>query len=96
VIARKFHNTVISFSVALCKLIRSDYQINLVALSGGVFQNQIILRGIYQKLIAEGFKVYFHRRIPCNDGGLAVGQLVIANYQEGAKGDVYSDTSRDN
>jgi len=96
VIARKFHNTVISFSVEICKLIRSDYKINLVALSGGVFQNQILLKGIYQKLVAEGFKVYFHKQIPCNDGGLAVGHLVIANYQKGVEDDVYSDTSRGN
>ncbi|TDX52397.1 carbamoyltransferase HypF [Orenia marismortui] len=94
VIARKFHNTVIDFSVAICKLVRRDYKINSVALSGGVFQNKILLEGIYQQLIAQDFKVYFHKQIPSNDGGLAVGQLVIANYQKGAKNDVHSNTRK--
>ncbi|WP_018248604.1 carbamoyltransferase HypF [Orenia marismortui] len=94
VIARKFHNTIISFSVALCELIRDEYKTKLVALSGGVFQNQILLKGIYQQLVAKEFEVYFHSKLPSNDGGLAVGQLVIANYQKGAKNDVHSNTRK--
>ncbi|MTI59313.1 MAG: carbamoyltransferase HypF [Firmicutes bacterium] len=83
VIAGRFHNTIIGFSVAICELIRDNYGIETVTLSGGVFQNEIILKGIYQQLMLKGFEVYLHCRIPCNDGGLSVGQIVIANYQEG-------------
>ncbi|WP_432667237.1 carbamoyltransferase HypF [Wukongibacter baidiensis] len=81
IISRRFHNTVIAFSIDMCKLIRSKTNINSVALSGGVFQNEIILKGIYEGLVGEGFSVYTHGQIPCNDGGIAIGQLVIANNQ---------------
>ena len=82
VIAGKFHNTVIDFSVSFCELIREKYNINTAALSGRVFQNKVITEGIYKRLREKGFKVYIHSRIPCNDGGLSVGQLVIANYMK--------------
>ena len=81
VIAKRFHNTVIDFSIQMCILIRDKYEINAVGLSGGVFQNRIIFEGIYNKLIQCGFEVYTHSDIPCNDGGIALGQLVIANHK---------------
>jgi hydrogenase maturation protein HypF len=55
--------------------------INEVVLSGGVFQNNILLKGIAVGLEKQGFKVYTHGKIPTNDGGISLGQLVIANYQ---------------
>lgn len=82
IIAKRFHNTVVAFSLEMCKLIRNKYGINSVALSGGVFQNEILLKGLHKKLIKNGFKVYIHKDIPCNDGGISIGQLVIANYKE--------------
>jgi len=74
IIARKFHNTVVSFSLEMCKLLREKYGIHSVALSGGVFQNEILLMGLYKELIESNFKVYIHKEIPCNDGGVSVGQ----------------------
>lgn len=82
VIAGRFHATVINFSLEVCSLLRDRYNINRVALSGGVFQNEIIFTGLYNRLIEAGFEVYTHSRVPCNDGGLSLGQLVIANHQE--------------
>ncbi len=79
VISKKFHNTVIDFSVKMCNIIAENYNIHKVALSGGVFQNEILLKGIYEKLVSQGFKVYTHKLIPCNDSGICVGQVVIAN-----------------
>lgn len=79
IIARKFHNTLIDFSVHMCELIYDKKHIKKVVLSGGVFQNQILLTGIYEKLISKGFEVYTHKLIPCNDSGISLGQLVIAN-----------------
>ncbi|WZL72500.1 carbamoyltransferase HypF [Clostridiaceae bacterium 35-E11] len=81
IIAKRFHNTVIAFSIDMCKLLRSKFHINSVALSGGVFQNELLLKGIYYGLKSEGFTVYTHGQIPCNDGGVALGQLVIANHK---------------
>ncbi|MEG0371951.1 MAG: carbamoyltransferase HypF, partial [Clostridium sp.] len=78
-IALKFHNTIIRFSCDICIRIRRDTSLNTVALSGGVFQNSILLNGIKDKLLENGFKTLTHRIIPCNDSGLSVGQLYIAN-----------------
>nr|WP_165000366.1 carbamoyltransferase HypF [Anaerophilus nitritogenes] len=79
IISKKFHNTVIDFSVKMCSIIAPKYNIYKVALSGGVFQNEIILKGICEKLVLQGFEVYTHKFIPCNDSGICMGQLVIAN-----------------
>nr|WP_132245389.1 carbamoyltransferase HypF [Marinisporobacter balticus] len=78
-IAKKFHNTVIDFSVKICGIIGQKHHINKVALSGGVFQNEILLKGIYEKLVSKGFEVYIHKYIPCNDSGISLGQLVVAS-----------------
>lgn len=78
-IAIKFHNTVVEFSLDLCKKIRSLYKINKVALSGGVFQNNIIFTKLHNKLEEEKFQVLTHKLLPCNDSSISVGQLIIAN-----------------
>ena len=49
-----------------------------VVLSGGVWQNITLLRRTLSLLLSAGFRVYFHREVPTNDGGLALGQAVIA------------------
>ena len=51
-----------------------------MALSGGVWQNQLLLNLVRDGLEKDGFTVYFHQQTPTNDGGLALGQAVIANY----------------
>ena len=78
-IALKVHNTIIDFSYKLLIKIREDENLNIVALSGGVFQNSILLKGLYTKLKNDNFKVLTHKVIPCNDSGLSIGQLIIAN-----------------
>ncbi|OFI07120.1 carbamoyltransferase HypF [Clostridium acetireducens DSM 10703] len=81
-IARKFHNTIINFSCSMAIKLRKIYGINKVTLSGGVFQNEIILEGIYKGLKKEDFQVLTHKKIPCNDSGISFGQLFIANKQD--------------
>jgi hydrogenase maturation protein HypF len=78
-ISDKFHNTIIKFSKEICKLIREDTGINEVALSGGVFQNSYLLKNLINELENEKFIVYTNKLIPVNDGGVALGQIVIAN-----------------
>ena len=51
-----------------------------MALSGGVWQNQFLLRKTHQRLNAEGFNVLTHHLIPPNDGGISIGQAAIANH----------------
>jgi hydrogenase maturation protein HypF len=79
VIAEKFHKTIVKLSIEMCKLIRRDTGINEVALSGGVFQNVILLKGLINELKNQDFIVYINKLIPVNDGGIALGQIVVAN-----------------
>lgn len=79
VISDKFHNTIIKFSKEICSLIRNDTNINEVALSGGVFQNLYLLKNLVNELENENFIVYTNKVIPTNDGGVALGQIIIAN-----------------
>lgn len=79
IISMKFHNTIISFSIDVCKQLSIKHNIDKVALSGGVFNNEILLKGIYNRLLKDNFKVYIHSSIPCNDGGISLGQIAIAN-----------------
>ncbi|MCK4308208.1 carbamoyltransferase HypF, partial [candidate division WOR-3 bacterium] len=81
VISEKFHNTIAEMTVETCVKIRSDAhnKLNEVALSGGVFQNMFLLDKTYKNLIKDGFKVYIHRHVPPNDGGISLGQAVIAS-----------------
>ncbi len=81
VISKKFHNTIAEMIVETCVKIRSDAhnELNEVALSGGVFQNMFLLNKTYKNLIKDGFKVYIHKRVPPNDGGISLGQVVIAS-----------------
>ena len=78
VIARRFHNTVARAAADVCEEIGSASGVNRVVLSGGVFQNRLISEGLFNRLKTRGFHVFTHRLVPPNDGGLALGQAVIA------------------
>jgi len=83
VIAARFHNGVAQLVLEVCALISSRTGIRSVALSGGVWQNMILLDKTTQLLLKGGFTVYTHGRVPSNDGGLSLGQAVIAaRYQK--------------
>lgn len=79
IMSSKFHNSVINFTVEMCSKLRNDFSINEVALSGGVFQNYYILNNLISKLKALNFEVYYPKAFPSNDGGIALGQIAIAN-----------------
>ncbi len=78
IIATRFHATIIDSIVKTCAALRSSTGCNEVALSGGCFQNRIIYTATLQGLQENRFKVYTHRQVPCNDGGIALGQLIVA------------------
>jgi len=77
-ISGKFHNTIIALFSELCEVIRKENGLNRVALSGGVFQNSIILSGLIKGLKQRGFQVITHSLVPTNDGGISLGQAMIA------------------
>jgi hydrogenase maturation protein HypF len=78
-ISARFHNTIARIALDMSIYIRDSKGINNVALSGGVFQNMFLLNRIYDLLKSKDFNVYTHQRVPTNDGGIALGQAVIAN-----------------
>jgi len=80
IISVKFHNTVAQMINEMCQLIANETAITQVALSGGVFQNRLLLRKTVSLLERSGFQVLTHRQVPCNDGGISLGQAVIANF----------------
>jgi hydrogenase maturation protein HypF len=78
-ISSRFHRTVAEVVVAGCKEIREFGGISVVALSGGTFQNLLLMEQVVELLTGKGFTVYRHRRVPANDGGLSLGQAVLAD-----------------
>lgn len=75
-IAAKFHNTLAEIMLAIAE--RAGQK--TIVLSGGCFQNACLVEKAVRKLKTAGFNVYCHEKIPPNDGGLALGQLVAANF----------------
>ena len=83
VMSARFHRGLASVIVkmvdkAASRLCKNDEPLPLVALSGGVFQNRVLFERVLSELQAKGFTVLTHQQVPCNDGGLALGQAVIA------------------
>ena len=76
--AAAFMNTLIELGRKQCIFAREKTHLSTVMLSGGTFQNMYLLSGLEDVLAAEGFQVCRHRRVPCNDAGIALGQLIIA------------------
>ncbi len=85
-IAARFHNTVARMILELCQVISNKSGIKDVALSGGVFQNRLLLRKAVSLLETDGFRVFTHRQVPTNDGGISLGQAVIANFSVDRRG----------
>jgi hydrogenase maturation protein HypF len=79
-IGARFHKTVSAIALAVCQRVRERTGLDEVALSGGVWQNQVLLELASAALRGDGFVVYFHRQAPANDGGLALGQAAVANH----------------
>lgn len=78
IISGKFHNTLIEVILTISDKIRSEFGINTVVLSGGSFQNKILLENTEKQLAAKGFVCLSQSLTPSNDGGIALGQLAIA------------------
>ncbi len=78
-IAAALHNTLSAAIVDVCGRIRKNGALNRVCLSGGTFQNVLLLQRAVRGLRENGFEVFLHAKVPPNDGGIALGQAVIAN-----------------
>jgi hydrogenase maturation protein HypF len=82
VIALKFHNTLVQMVVETCLGVARDTGLQRVALSGGCFQNRLLLTRTVDALRLAGFAVLTHSQVPCNDGGVSLGQAAVANLAE--------------
>jgi hydrogenase maturation protein HypF len=78
IVSARFHQTLVSVIVEVCRKIRAEYSLHRLCLSGGCFQNVRLLRGCLESLCAEGFEVFYPQRVPVNDGGISLGQAAIA------------------
>lgn len=77
-IANRFHRSIVELLAMACMEAREQTALNTVALSGGVFQNRLLLELLVARLEVLDFQVYVNRRVPPNDGGLSFGQLAVA------------------
>lgn len=77
-IARALHDTMAEVAARMAVDARAKSGIGVVALSGGCFQNRLLQAAAIRRIEREGFTVLVHRRVPANDGGLALGQAVVA------------------
>jgi hydrogenase maturation protein HypF len=79
IISAKFHQAVVDLIITMSLTIKAERRLNRVVLSGGVFQNSLLLQRSIEQLESQGFEVFTHRRVPPNDGGIALGQAAVAN-----------------
>lgn len=77
-ISGAFHRTVAAVTTDVCLRLREETSVNRIALSGGVFQNRLLLGLTLDDLEKNGFEVFIHSRVPTNDGGISLGQAAIA------------------
>ena len=85
VVAARFHNGVARMIVEVCDRLRERTGLDTVALSGGVFQNMLLLERVVTDLERAGFRTLVHSRIPPNDAGISVGQAVVAGARDRAR-----------
>jgi hydrogenase maturation protein HypF len=79
-IAALFHNTVAQITIGICLELSRETGLRQVALSGGVFQNRRLFNQVYRGLRSAGLVPLVHRLVPCNDGGISLGQAIVANF----------------
>ncbi len=81
-ISHRFHATIAGMVASVCTELRGETGLDRVVLSGGVFQNALLTDLTVRRLTSAGFSVYRHSLVPCNDGGLSLGQAVVAAEKE--------------
>ena len=77
-ISRRFHNSLVEVFVELAVRLRSKTAFNRVCLSGGTFHNVYLSQRLERYLAENGFEVFTHKEVPSGDGGLSLGQALIA------------------
>ena len=78
-ISATFHNTMVALFVEVCQRLRESRGLKEVVLSGGCFQNARLLTALPDALESQGFEVHTQAQVPSNDGGIALGQALVAD-----------------
>lgn len=78
-LSRRFHSTIVEIITAVSIRLSALAKTQQVVLSGGVFCNEFLLNNTLDRLQAAGLKVYCHQLVPTNDGGISLGQIVVAS-----------------
>jgi hydrogenase maturation protein HypF len=86
-VARRFHSTVLEIVATVCHRLREETGVSAVVLSGGVFQNALLISEVCARLQRDAFRAYRHRLVPPSDGGLALGQVAVAVHAQSAAQD---------
>jgi hydrogenase maturation protein HypF len=76
--AAKFHNSVVDAITRVVLKLALINNIKVIALSGGVFQNRYLTERVMNTLLTENLAVYANENVPCNDGGISLGQAYLA------------------
>ena len=84
-ISRRFHNGLVETLVRLACLLRQESSINRICLSGGTFNNLLVFEHLIRKLESRGFEVFTHSEVPTGDGGLSLGQALVAAHSAPAE-----------
>jgi hydrogenase maturation protein HypF len=79
-VAWRFHKTMAGLLATVCQQVAAEMGLQTVALSGGCFQNRLLLALAVPELERSGLCVLLHRQVPCNDGGISLGQAALAHY----------------
>jgi hydrogenase maturation protein HypF len=80
--AARFHHGLIALCVELCERLRKSHHLDQVVLSGGVWQNMLLLERCTASLRERGYTVWVHRQVPANDGGVSLGQVAVASVKD--------------
>jgi hydrogenase maturation protein HypF len=83
-ISQRFHDGLVEALAAIARILRKRTSLNTVCFSGGSFQNAYLANGLGHQLQSEGFEVYTHSQVPAGDGGISLGQAVVAAHRVGS------------
>ncbi len=83
----RVHRTLAEMIVSTCRCLAAETGLQTVALSGGCFQNRLLLALSLSRLEKAGLRVLLHRHVPCNDGGVSLGQVALAHFAALDEGD---------
>ncbi len=84
-LSNRFHKTLVDLITEIAKVAKSETGLSKVVISGGVFQNHVLFEAVVPTLLKNGFEIFSHKILPMNDGGISLGQAMIARYKQKAK-----------